>query len=192
MLLRATWPLSRPTLSIAALYRSSAPDQTTHPKFRFLAGTAEGGVNPEQATVRKASVPCEASSCWGRSFHTPSIATATDLMGRTRQVYSYPGLSKRLNQLPIDRARKQAEQEIVTSGKMENKHGRTTNPDFTTLTADVVSAYVAHNAVRAADLPDLISSVHGALQGLERTPARLSPRSGSPRSRSGSRSPPTS
>ena len=39
-------------------------------------------------------------------------------------------------------------------------------PDYTTFTADVVSAYVAHNSVRAADLPDLISSVHGALQGL--------------------------
>jgi predicted transcriptional regulator len=40
------------------------------------------------------------------------------------------------------------------------------NSDHTTHTADVVSAYVAHNAVRAADLPDLISSVHGALQSL--------------------------
>ena len=39
-------------------------------------------------------------------------------------------------------------------------------PDYATLTAEVVSAYVAHNAVRAADLGDLISSVHGALQGL--------------------------
>ena len=42
----------------------------------------------------------------------------------------------------------------------------TVGPDFTTLTADVVSAYVAHNAVRAADLPELILSVHGALQAL--------------------------
>ena len=41
------------------------------------------------------------------------------------------------------------------------------NPDYTTLTADVVSAFVSHNAVRAADLPDLIASVHGALQGLK-------------------------
>ena len=38
--------------------------------------------------------------------------------------------------------------------------------DFTFLTADVVSAYVAKNSVRPADLPDLIASVHGALQGL--------------------------
>src|SRR5215204_7528065 len=42
-----------------------------------------------------------------------------------------------------------------------------TNPDDMTLTADVVSAFVSHNAVRAADLPDLIASVHGALQGLK-------------------------
>jgi predicted transcriptional regulator len=41
------------------------------------------------------------------------------------------------------------------------------NPDYTALTADVVSAFVSHNAVRAADLSDLISSVHGALQGLK-------------------------
>jgi predicted transcriptional regulator len=41
------------------------------------------------------------------------------------------------------------------------------NSDHTTLTADVVSAYVSHNAVRAADLSDLISSVYGALQGLK-------------------------
>jgi predicted transcriptional regulator len=41
------------------------------------------------------------------------------------------------------------------------------NSDDTTLTADVVSAFVSHNSVRAADLPDLIASVHGALQGLK-------------------------
>ena len=40
-------------------------------------------------------------------------------------------------------------------------------PDYTTHTADVVSAYVAHNSVRTADLPDLIASVHGALQNLK-------------------------
>ena len=42
--------------------------------------------------------------------------------------------------------------------------------DFPTLTADVVSAYVSHNAVRSADLPDLIASVHRALQGLSAPP----------------------
>src|SRR5829696_7476664 len=42
-----------------------------------------------------------------------------------------------------------------------------TNPDDMTLTADVVSAFVSHNSVRAADLPDLIASVHGALQSLK-------------------------
>ena len=34
------------------------------------------------------------------------------------------------------------------------------------LAADIVSAYVANNSVRAADLPSLINSVHGALQDL--------------------------
>ena len=41
------------------------------------------------------------------------------------------------------------------------------NPDYATLTADVVSAYVAKNAVRPVDLPELIASVHGALQSLK-------------------------
>ena len=48
------------------------------------------------------------------------------------------------------------------------------NSDHTTLTADVVSAYVSHNSVRTADLPDLIASVHGALQGL-RAPQQAEP-----------------
>jgi predicted transcriptional regulator len=39
-------------------------------------------------------------------------------------------------------------------------------PDFTALTAEVVSAYVANNSLRPADIPDLISSVHRAMQGL--------------------------
>jgi predicted transcriptional regulator len=43
-------------------------------------------------------------------------------------------------------------------------------PDYATLTADVVSAFVSHNAVRAADLSDLITSVHRALQGLSAPP----------------------
>ena len=44
---------------------------------------------------------------------------------------------------------------------------RSIGPDYTALTADVVSAFVSHKAVRAADLSDLIASVHGALQGLK-------------------------
>lgn len=38
--------------------------------------------------------------------------------------------------------------------------------DFVALAADIVSAYVAKNAVRAADLPEIIASVHSALSGL--------------------------
>ncbi len=40
-------------------------------------------------------------------------------------------------------------------------------PDLTALTAEVVSAYVANNSLRPADIPDLIDSVHRALQGLK-------------------------
>ena len=38
--------------------------------------------------------------------------------------------------------------------------------DYTTLSADIVSAYVSKNSVRPSDLPDLIASVHSALQAL--------------------------
>lgn len=38
--------------------------------------------------------------------------------------------------------------------------------DYTALTAQIVSAYVSNNAVRPADLPALLSSVHTALSGL--------------------------
>jgi predicted transcriptional regulator len=44
-------------------------------------------------------------------------------------------------------------------------------PDYTALTADVVSAYVAKNSVRPADIPDLIASVHAALKALGATQA---------------------
>ncbi len=38
--------------------------------------------------------------------------------------------------------------------------------DLTSLTADLVSAYVSHNTVTASDLPGFIGVVHAALQGL--------------------------
>src|ERR671910_1940325 len=46
----------------------------------------------------------------------------------------------------------------------------TRTPDFNALTAEVVSAYVANNSLRPADIPDLIASVHQALQGLSAPP----------------------
>ena len=38
--------------------------------------------------------------------------------------------------------------------------------DFASITADIVSSYVANNSVHRADLPNVIASVHGALRGL--------------------------
>jgi predicted transcriptional regulator len=38
--------------------------------------------------------------------------------------------------------------------------------DFASITADIVSSYVANNAVHRTDLPAVIASVHAALQGL--------------------------
>ena len=43
-------------------------------------------------------------------------------------------------------------------------------PDLTALTAEVVSAYVANNSLRPADIPDLIASVHRAMQSLSAPP----------------------
>jgi pimeloyl-ACP methyl ester carboxylesterase len=80
---------SRETL--AALARGRNPDAVTRTLIYtllllqlaeqtrpgcFLGGVAEGGVYPEQAKVRKASAPCEASSsCRGRSFLTPRFSS---------------------------------------------------------------------------------------------------------------------
>jgi len=41
----------------------------------------------------------------------------------------------------------------------------TTN-ELLSLTADIVSAHVAHNRVTVGELPELIARVHGALSGL--------------------------
>jgi predicted transcriptional regulator len=39
-------------------------------------------------------------------------------------------------------------------------------PDLTSITADIVSSYVANNSVHRGDLPNVIAAVHTALQGL--------------------------
>ena len=57
---------------------------------------------------------------------------------------------------------------------------QTTELDLTGLTADIVSAYVAHNALAGDKLPDLIGSVYGALsrasvQGVEPEKVELKP-----------------
>jgi predicted transcriptional regulator len=52
--------------------------------------------------------------------------------------------------------------------------------DFASITADIVSSYVANNSVHRGDLPNVIASVHAALQGLTATkrtePAKPEPR----------------
>ncbi|NNM72927.1 MucR family transcriptional regulator [Enterovirga aerilata] len=47
-----------------------------------------------------------------------------------------------------------------------NEQEQTISPEYTELTADIVAAFVANNAVTIADLPKLIASVHGALTDL--------------------------
>ena len=42
----------------------------------------------------------------------------------------------------------------------------TTNERLITRTADLASAYVAHNHVAASELPTLLTTLHGALSGL--------------------------
>ena len=55
----------------------------------------------------------------------------------------------------------------------ENTENQTTN--FVELASNMVSAYVSNSSVRPADLPDLISSVHAALQALVTGSAAPSP-----------------
>jgi len=47
--------------------------------------------------------------------------------------------------------------------------------NFIDLMADIVSSYVSNNSARPTDLPDLIRSIHGALQGLASGVATASP-----------------
>src|SRR6516225_290230 len=64
--------------------------------------------------------------------------------------------------------------------KIWNKNMESAELDLTSLTADIVSAYVAHNALTGDKLPDLIGSVYGALsraslQGAESPKVELKP-----------------
>ena len=52
---------------------------------------------------------------------------------------------------------------FVRSMKVWCKNMESSELDLTGLTADIVSAYVAHNALTGDKLPDLIGSVYGAL-----------------------------
>ena len=55
----------------------------------------------------------------------------------------------------------------------ENIKAQTT--DFVELTGDIIAAYVANNPVRPADLPELIQTIHAALNGLINGTAGASP-----------------
>ena len=68
----------------------------------------------------------------------------------------------------------------VPSKKVWSKTMESTEFDLTSLAADIVSAYVANNAVGSDKLPDLIGSVYGALsrasvQGVEPEKVELKP-----------------
>lgn len=52
--------------------------------------------------------------------------------------------------------------------------------DFASITADIVSSYVANNSVHRADLPNVIASVHAALQSLV-SPKQTEPEKPEPR-----------
>ncbi|WP_114948693.1 MucR family transcriptional regulator [Microvirga calopogonii] len=52
--------------------------------------------------------------------------------------------------------------------------------DFASITADIVSSYVANNSVHRADLLNVIGTVHAALQGLA-TPKQAQPEKPEPR-----------
>ena len=53
----------------------------------------------------------------------------------------------------------------------ELEQDQASHHEITTLTAEIVGAYVGHHAVAATDLPDLIATVGKELTGLGQTPA---------------------
>jgi len=55
----------------------------------------------------------------------------------------------------------------------ELQEGQTGLQEITTLTAEIVGAYVGHHSVAATDLPDLIATVGKKLAGLGQAPAEL-------------------
>ncbi|MGF9762549.1 MucR family transcriptional regulator, partial [Microvirga sp. 0TCS3.31] len=52
--------------------------------------------------------------------------------------------------------------------------------DFASITADIVSSYVANNSVHRSDLLNVIATVHAALQGLT-APKQVEPEKPEPR-----------
>jgi predicted transcriptional regulator len=52
-------------------------------------------------------------------------------------------------------------------------------PDFTSITADILSSYVANNSVHRSDLPNIIAAVHATLKGLT-TPTQAEPETPEP------------
>jgi predicted transcriptional regulator len=62
---------------------------------------------------------------------------------------------------------------------VEELHVNIDESNLASLTADIVSAYVTKNALSRSDLPNIITSVHAALQNLRRLPSepeKLEPR----------------
>ena len=55
----------------------------------------------------------------------------------------------------------------------ELEQGQASHQEITTLTAEIVGAYVGHHTVAASDLPDLIATVGKELAGLGQAPAEL-------------------
>ena len=53
--------------------------------------------------------------------------------------------------------------------------GAAADHELVELSADIVSAYVGHNALSVADLPKLIADVHGALKNLKSNGAASAP-----------------
>jgi predicted transcriptional regulator len=53
--------------------------------------------------------------------------------------------------------------------------GSAADHELVELSADIVSAYVGHNALSVADLPKLIAEVHGALKNLRSNGAASAP-----------------
>lgn len=64
--------------------------------------------------------------------------------------------------------------QIGSSGNISSAQAASDH-ELVGLSADIVSAYVGHNALSVSDLPKLISDVHNALRGLKSGAATIVP-----------------
>ena len=58
---------------------------------------------------------------------------------------------------------------------MDAQTSSTTDASYIEIVADLVSAYVSNNSIRASDLPEFIAAVHASIQSIAKGPSEAAP-----------------